>query len=135
MTDFPDENDVSATQHALGELAADRADESSLDTLAGSEVLLPAASAVGGEEDNDPQTLHLPVFEQEDGAQLVPVFTSQARLHEVLPQVERFHRVPLGALAEGWPSEDISLTIDAGAPETVTLSAQGVRTLLARSSG
>ncbi|MFD0442053.1 hypothetical protein ACFQ10_04615 [Streptomyces indonesiensis] len=40
MTSPSDEN-VSATQQALGELAADRADESALNTLANSEVLLP----------------------------------------------------------------------------------------------
>ncbi|CAM5353564.1 hypothetical protein SANTM175S_02142 [Streptomyces antimycoticus] len=42
-------------------------------------------------------------------------------MHQALPQIERYHLVPLGALAQGWPSEELSLTIDAGAPEAVTL--------------
>ncbi|BBJ46525.1 SseB family protein [Streptomyces antimycoticus] len=129
MTSPSDEN-VSATQQALGELAADRADESALNTLANSEVLLPSAESA---EETDPQAVTLPVFQQEDGAQLVPVFTTPARMHQALPQIERYHLVPLGALAQGWPSEELSLTIDAGAPEAVTLSATGVRSLLSGS--
>lgn len=132
MTDLPDDNTVSATQHALGELAAARADDSALDTLANSEVLLPAADAT---EDTDPGAVTLPVLEQEDGAQLVPVFTSPDRMHQALPQIHRYHRVPLGALAQGWPSDELSLTIDAGAPEEVTLTGGGVRTLLTRPGG
>lgn len=132
MADLPDDNTVSATQHALGELAAARADESALDTLANSEVLLPAADAT---EDTDPEAVTLPVLEQEDGAQLVPVFTTPDRMHEALPQIHRYHRVPLGALAQGWPSDELSLTIDAGAPEEVTLTGGGVRTLLTRPGG
>ncbi|MEU5614765.1 SseB family protein [Streptomyces sparsogenes] len=132
MTDLPDDNTVSATQHALGELAAARADASALDTLANSEVLLPAPEAT---EDMDPQAVTLPVFEQEDGVQLVPVFTSPDRMHQALPQIQRYHRVPLGALAEGWPSDELSLAIDAGAPEAVTLTGGGVRTLLTHSAG
>ncbi|MET7933088.1 SseB family protein [Streptomyces sp. NPDC005322] len=131
MTSPSDNSNVSATQHALGELAADRADEEALTTLANSEVLLPSAET--GEE-TDPQAVTLPVFQQEDGAQLVPVFTSADRMHQALPQIERYHLVPLGALAQGWPSDELSLTIDAGAPEAVTLSANGVRSLLTHSA-
>ncbi|MFD7503037.1 SseB family protein [Streptomyces sp. NPDC059850] len=132
MTALPDDNAVTATQQALGELAADRADETALNTLAGSEVLLPAAEST---ENTDPQAVTLPVFQQEDGAQLVPVFTTPERMHQALPQIERYHQVPLGALAQGWPSEELSLTIDAGAPEAVTLTATGVKTLLSRAAG
>ncbi|MEU5030454.1 SseB family protein [Streptomyces milbemycinicus] len=129
MSDLPDDSTVHATQHALGELAANRADDTALDTLASSEVLLPAPEGV---EETDPQAVTLPVLEQDDGAQLVPVFTTPDRMHQALPQIHRYHRVPLGALAQGWPSDELSLAIDAGAPEEVTLTGGGVRTLLTR---
>lgn len=38
----------------------------------------------------------------------------------------------LGALAHGWPSEELALVIDAGTPEELALTAQGVKELLDR---
>lgn len=137
-----------AAQQALHALAENGADQEALSTLAGCEVLLPdpgsavgdpdtasgedaeaGTGAEGGTDSAEPQALSLPVFEQQDGARLVPVFTSEARMAHALPQIQRYHRVPLSVLAGSWPSDDLSLTIDAGAPEAVTLTAQGVRTL------
>lgn len=139
MTDFNADGatPAPAAQLALSALAQNGADEQALTTLAGCEVLLPdPGSAEEGPEgadaaadDIEPQALSLPVFEQQDGARLVPVFTSEARMAQALPQIQRYHRVPLSVLAGSWPSDDLSLTIDAGAPEAVTLTAQGVRTL------
>jgi hypothetical protein len=129
-----------AAQQALHALAENGADRQALTMLAGCDVLLPdPGSAVAdpgadtGEDAGDPateeQALTLPVFEQQDGARLVPVFTSEARMAQALPQIQRYHRVPLSVLAGSWPSDDLALTIDAGAPEAVTLTAQGVKTL------
>ncbi|MGI3197707.1 hypothetical protein ACRJ4W_01585 [Streptomyces sp. GLT-R25] len=38
----------------------------------------------------------------------------------------------LGVLAHRWPSEKLALVIDAGTPEELGLTAQGVRQLLDR---
>ena len=135
MTDFNSDGatPAPAAQRALSALARNGADQEALTTLAGCDVLLPdPTSVVGMPEDDegaDPHSLSLPVFEQQDGARLVPVFTTESRMAQALPQVQRYHRVPLSLLAGNWPSDDLSLTIDAGAPEAVTLTAQGVRTL------
>lgn len=133
MTEFNAEEPRPAAQEALSALAENGSDTEALSTLAGCEVLLPdpgtgdaGANGDGGEAQ---QALSLPVFEQQDGARLVPVFTTEARMAQALPQIERYHRVPLSLLAGNWPSDELSLTIDAGAPEAVTLTAQGVKTL------
>ncbi|GGO95934.1 SseB family protein [Wenjunlia tyrosinilytica] len=122
------DGDTPVAQQALRALAENGSDQAALTALAGSEVLLPDPTAP---EDADEQegTMSLPVFEQEDGARLVPVFTSEVRMAQALPQIHRYHLVPLSTLANNWPSDDLSLTIDAGAPEAVTLTARGVKTL------
>lgn len=150
MTDFPTaghepENSAATAQQALSALAANGADHQALTALAGCEVLLPDPGAPEGDpslngdarraEETPSQALTLPVFEQQDGNRLVPVFTSEERLTQALPQINRYHRVPLTLLAGSWPSDDLSLAIDAGAPEAVTLTAQGVRTLPALADG
>ncbi|KRV47970.1 hypothetical protein AQ490_26885 [Wenjunlia vitaminophila] len=131
MTDSPTGDTPPSAQQALRALAENGADEEALFTLATSEVLLPDPGDPEGHEppEGEQHIVSLPVFEQQDGARLVPVFTSEVRMAQALPQIERYHRVPLAVLAGSWPSDDLSLTIDAGAPEAVTLTAQGVRTL------
>ncbi|GAB2597131.1 SseB family protein [Streptomyces capparidis] len=134
MTDALNGGPATPAQQALRALAQNGADEQALSTLATSEVLLPdpgTPEAAPGEEapGDDQGVMTLPVFEQEDGARLVPVFTSEDRLTQALPQIQRYHRVPLALLAGSWPSDELSLTIDVGAPEAVTLTAHGVRTL------
>jgi hypothetical protein len=74
----------------------------------------------------------LPVLEQPGGEQVVPVFTSEPAMAELLPFVSRYRLVPLGALASQWPDSDLSLTIDAGSPHGLTLDAHDVGTLLGR---
>jgi hypothetical protein len=37
--------------------------------------------------------------------------------------------VPLALLGGNWPSDELSLAIDAGSPDTLTLAADGVRAL------
>ncbi|GAA2645266.1 SseB family protein [Streptomyces vastus] len=129
MADSPSDSGASAVQQALRVVAEDGADDAALRTLAGSEVLLPAEmDAVGP----DPKALSLPVYELADGTELVPVFTTRARMEQALPQVRRHRSVVLGALAQGWPSEQLSLVIDAGTPEELALTAHGVRELLDR---
>ena len=57
------------------------------------------------------------------------------RIHDesgLLPFVSRYRLVPLGALAAQWPADELSLTIDGSSEHRLTLTSEGVRTLLAR---
>lgn len=83
----------------------------------------------------DPTAVALPVLEQPGGEQVVPVFTSEQEMAGLLPSVSRYRLVPLGALASQWPSDDLALTIDASSPHGLTLTSEGVRTLLVRPQG
>ncbi|MEV6737110.1 SseB family protein [Streptomyces sp. NPDC051104] len=131
--DTPDKNHhPTAAQAALDTLAVDAGDEEALDTLAGSDVLVPVPDDAGEEEANNPNTVALPVLEQPDGEQTVPVFTSETEMADLLPFVSRYRLVPLGALASQWPTGDLTLTIDAASPHGLTLNSDGVRHLLAR---
>ncbi|MCX5329645.1 MULTISPECIES: SseB family protein [unclassified Streptomyces] len=129
MTEPSHESAASAAQQALRTVVDKGADEAALSTLAGTEVLVPAL--LNGEGPG-PKALSLPVYEQEDGTELVPVFTTLARMERALPQIRRHRSVVLGALAHEWPSESLALVIDAGTPEQLALTAQGVKTLLDR---
>ncbi|MFJ3821113.1 SseB family protein [Streptomyces nodosus] len=128
----PDKNRPAAAQAALDTLAVDAADSDALDTLAGSEVLVPVPDDVTEEEATNPTTVALPVLEQPDGEQTVPVFTSETEMSDLLPFVSRYRLVPLGALASQWPTGDLTLSIDAASPHGLTLNSDGVRTLLVR---
>ncbi|WP_189866044.1 SseB family protein [Streptomyces poonensis] len=123
---------VTAAQRALTTLAEDTGDAVALDTLAHSDVLIPVPDDASDEDATDPTVVALPVLEQPGGEQVVPVFTSETEMAGLLPSVERYRLVPLGALAAQWPDGDLSLTIDATSPYGLTLTPQGVRTLLAR---
>ncbi|MEJ8672238.1 MULTISPECIES: SseB family protein [unclassified Streptomyces] len=132
MTDPHFESGAFAAQQALRTVVENGADEAALSTLAHSEVLVPAAADAEGPA---PKALTLPVFEQEDGTELVPVFTTQERMEQALPRMHRHRSVQLGALAHGWPSDNLSLVIDAGTPEQLALTAHGVKALLDREEG
>ncbi|MGW7265228.1 SseB family protein [Streptomyces sp. NPDC054842] len=119
-------------QEALDTLARDTQDVVALDTLAGSDVLVPVPDDAAEEDVVDPSAVALPVLEQPGGQQVVPVFTSEMEMAGLLPSVSRYRLVPLGALASQWPASDLSLTIDASSPHGLTLTSEGVRTLLAR---
>ncbi|UUU19939.1 SseB family protein [Streptomyces sp. DSM 40750] len=122
---------ASPAQQALTALAFDTRDTAALDTLAGSDVLVPVPDDADEAAVNDPTAVALPVLEQEGGVQVVPVFTSEPAMAELLPFVSRYRLVPLGALASQWPADvDLSLTIDAGSPHGLTLDAHDVGTLL-----
>ncbi|TQJ86129.1 SseB family protein [Streptomyces sp. SLBN-31] len=127
-------NDHPATpaRQALDALAVNTDDTAALDTLAGSEVLVPVPDDANQEDGADPSAVALPVLEQPGGDPVVPVFTSEGELADLLPFVSRYRLVPLGALASQWPADDLSLTIDAGSDRPLTLTSEGVRTLLAR---
>ncbi|GAA5073753.1 SseB family protein [Streptomyces similanensis] len=128
------ENDRTATQaqQALDVLAENAEDRAALDALAHSDVLIPVPDDVSDEDATNPSSVALPVLEQPGGVPMVPVFTSELEMSELLPFVSRYRLVPLGALASQWPAEDLSLTIDASSPHGLTLTSEGVRTLLAR---
>jgi hypothetical protein len=126
---------VTPAQEALDTLAVNTQDTEALDTLAGSDVLVPVPDDVADDPATDPTAVALPVLEQPGGEQVVPVFTSEMEMAGLLPFVSRYRLVPLGALASQWPSGDLSLTIDAGSTHGLTLNSEGVRTLLARPQG
>ncbi|WP_221360984.1 SseB family protein [Streptomyces beigongshangae] len=127
-------NDRAAVEarRALSALAENAEDGAALDTLAGSEVLVPVPDDADDETADDPTTVALPVLEQPGADPLVPVFTSEVTMAELLPSVSRYRLVPLGVLAAQWPAGDLSLTIDGSTPHGLTLDSRGVRTLLAR---
>ncbi|MGW2720006.1 SseB family protein [Streptomyces sp. NPDC001492] len=127
-------NDHTTTpaRQALDALAVNTEDTAALDTLAGSEVLVPVPDDASQEDAVDPSAVALPVLEQPGGDPVVPVFTSEGEMAGLLPFVSRYRLVPLGALASQWPADDLSLTIDAGSEHPLTLTSEGVRTLLAR---
>ncbi|GGX58631.1 SseB family protein [Streptomyces fructofermentans] len=122
-------------QRALTALTENTEDAAALDTLAGSDVLVPVPEDAQDEAVADPALVALPVLEQPGREPLVPVFTSESRMAELLPTVSRYRLVPLGVLAAQWPTGDLSLTIDASSPHGLTLDSRGVRTLLARPQG
>ncbi|AUH43881.1 SseB family protein [Streptomyces sp. CMB-StM0423] len=121
----------SAAQQALHTVVENGPDQEALHTLAESRVLLPDPDPAA-EPPGPAETLSLPVVEQGDGTRLVPVFTSPDRLEQVFPEIERYNAVGLGDLARGWPADGPSLVVDAGTPEEMALTAEGVRELLAR---
>ena len=127
-------NDHTTTpaRQALDALAVNTEDTAALDTLAGSEVLVPVPDDASQEDAAEPSAVALPVLEQPGGDPVVPVFTSEGEMAGLLPFVSRYRLVPLGALASQWPADDLSLTIDAGSEHPLTLTSEGVRTLLVR---
>lgn len=125
------DNIATPAQRALDALTQNTEDTTALDTLATSEVLIP----VPDDAEDEDSTVALPVLEQQDGAPVVPVFTSETEMAELLPFVSRYRLVPLGALAAQWPDGDLSLSIDASSAHPLTLTSEGVRTLLARPLG
>jgi hypothetical protein len=129
------DNIATPAQRALDALALNTEDPAALDTLAGSEVLVPVPDDASQEDASDPAAVALPVLEQSGGDPVVPVFTSEGEMAELLPFVSRYRLVPLGALAAQWPADELSLTIDAGSTHPLTLTSEGVRTLLARPHG
>ncbi|MEV0277376.1 SseB family protein [Streptomyces sp. NPDC050610] len=133
--DLPSDNGLSPAQQALNALSENAQDVAALDTLAGSDVLIPVPDELSDAQEPDSGDVVLPIMEQPGGAQLVPVFTSELRMAELLPSISRYRMVPLGTLASQWPAEELSLAIDASSPGGLTLDAQGVRTLLVRPHG
>ncbi|MGW2047096.1 SseB family protein [Streptomyces sp. NPDC001858] len=117
---------------ALDALARDTEDTAALDALAHCDVLVPVPDDATDEDVTDPTTVALPVLEQVGGVPVVPVFTSEPELAYLLPEVDRYRLVPLGALAAQWPIGELSLCIDAAGAHPLTLTSEGVRTLLAR---
>ncbi|MEU8654656.1 SseB family protein [Streptomyces sp. NPDC048737] len=121
-----------AAARALDALARDTGDTTALDTLAHCEVLVPVPEDAADEDVTNPSMLALPVLEQPGTTPVVPVFTSEPEMVDLLPGVDRYRLVPLGALAHQWPEGELSLSIDAAGDHPLTLTSEGVRTLLAR---
>lgn len=128
MSDFsaPTPNGQQPCEAALHDLASGGDRQAALATIARSEVLLPVP---GEAPEADPQTVQLPVLETQDGTPVVPVFTSEMRLAAAMPEVRQYRLIPMAALGGGWPSDDLSLTIDPGSPDTLVLPASGVRSM------
>ena len=133
--DTPENTTPPTVAEALTTLARDATDTDALDALAGSDVLVPVPDDATEEDAANPNAVALPVLEQPDGEETVPVFTSETEMADLLPFVSRYRIVPLGALASQWPTSDLTLTIDAASPHGLTLNSEGVRTMLARPRG
>ncbi|MEU3980816.1 SseB family protein [Streptomyces sp. NPDC026672] len=132
MTTPADDDLPTPARQALDALAANAADPVALDTLASSDVLVPVPDDLADSDATDPTAVAVPVLEQPGGGPLVPVFTSEAALAELLPAISRYRLVPLGALAAQWPDDTLALAVDAGSPHGLMLTAEGIRTLATR---
>ena len=139
MTDINSDGALPPAQRALHEIAHGNENVIALSTLAVSEVLLPVPAADEFPEDagapEPPREIQLPVYEQEDGRQLVPVFTSETRMAEALPSTRRYRLVQLAALSGAWPSDELILSIDTGSPDALSISGEGVRALAGLAAG
>ncbi|WP_405726981.1 SseB family protein [Streptomyces sp. NBC_00028] len=129
------DNTTTPARRALDALAENTADTVALDTLASSEVLVPVPDDASEADAADPSAVALPVIEQPDGDPVVPVFTSEDEMAGLLPFVSRYRLVPLGALAAEWPTDELALSIDAASAHPLTLTSEGVRTLLGGAHG
>ncbi|MYS20132.1 SseB protein N-terminal domain-containing protein [Streptomyces sp. DvalAA-14] len=117
---------------ALDDFPEDPSGPGDADAAAGA-----AAPEAGGMDSVDgsagtpepPREIQLPVYEQDDGRQLVPVFTSETRMAEALPATRRYRLVQLAALSGAWPSDELILSIDTGSPDALSISGEGVRAL------
>ncbi|MER5917507.1 SseB family protein [Streptomyces sp. NPDC001982] len=119
-------------RRALDALATDAGDPAALDTLASSDVLVPVPDDIPDTDSADPTTLAVPVLERPGGEPVVPVFTSEETLSELLPAVDRYRLVPLGALAAQWPDDALGLAVDAGSAHGLILTSEGIHTLATR---
>ncbi|MEU6530647.1 SseB family protein [Streptomyces sp. NPDC046928] len=126
------DNSATPARRALDALADNTEDRAAMDTLASSDVLVPVPDDAGDGDAMDPGVVALPVIERSGAEPVVPVFTSEPAMAELLPYVSRYRLVPLGALASQWPADELALSIDAGSEHPLTLTSEGVRTLLAR---
>ncbi|MBM9507075.1 SseB family protein [Actinacidiphila acididurans] len=134
MTDINPDGALPPAQRALHEIAHGSENVVALSTLAVSEVLLPVPGVDEYPESMGsgaelPREIQLPVYEQEDGRQLVPVFTSETRMAEALPTTRRYRLIQLAALSGAWPSDELILSIDTGSPDALSISGEGVRAL------
>jgi SseB protein N-terminal domain len=134
--DFNTNGSLPPAQRALHEIATGGDNAAALSALAVSEVLLPVPGPPEPEQDGAAeQNIQLPVYEQEDGTKLVPVFTDEVRLTNALPNTSSYRMVPLSLLSGSWPSDELTLSIDAGNPDTLTIKGEGVRALATLSGG
>jgi len=136
MTDINPNGALPPAQRALHEIAHGSENVIALSTLAVSEVLLPVPGPDELPEGAEaPREIQLPVYEQADGRQLVPVFTSETRMAEALPTTRRYRLVQLAALSGAWPSDELILSIDTGSEDALSISGEGVRALAGLVSG
>jgi hypothetical protein len=143
MSDLNPNGAQPPAQRALHEIAHGNENVIALSTLAVSEVLLPVpgpeaqpegepevpTEGAEGTAPDPAREIQLPVYEQDDGRQLVPVFTSETRMAEALPATRRYRLVQLAVLSGAWPSDDLILSIDTGNEDSLSISGEGVRAL------
>lgn len=129
MTD-PTPNGSSPSQQTESAISAGMAagdTEAVMRAVASSDVVVPQAAASGGEKAPD-GSISLPVIEQ-DGTSYVPVFTSEAAMHEAAPDIEDAISVSASELGANWPSEDLWLAVNPGTEDGLTLPPDAVRSL------
>lgn len=129
MTD-PTPNGSSPSQQTESAISAGMAagdTEAVMRAVASSDVVVPQAAGSGGEKARD-GSISLPVIEQ-DGTSYVPVFTSEATMHEAAPDIEDAISVSASELGANWPSEDLWLAVNPGTEDGLTLPPDAVRSL------
>jgi len=99
--------------------------------VASSEVMVPQAADAADAPDG---ALNLPVIEQ-DGTSYVPVFTSEASMHEAAPDIDDAVTVPAAALGANWPSDDLWLAVNPGTEGGLTLPPDAVKSLPVYANG
>ncbi|MBC2905797.1 SseB family protein [Streptomyces cupreus] len=129
MTDSSPEPIAARIRRALDALADDRHAPvpAWVHALAEGEVLVPQADEAGRWRPS--AAVPVPVVRHREDGPFVPVFTSEATVAAALSYTTPCQRVRLGVLAAVWPGEDVSLAVDPGSPDALTVDAADVQLL------
>jgi type III secretion system (T3SS) SseB-like protein len=122
---IPQSGGAAPTEAAIAAGMASGDTDAVMRAVASSEVIVPQSA----EADDAPDgALSLPVIEQ-DGTSYVPVFTSEASMHEAAPDIDEAVTVAAAALGANWPSDDLWLAVNPGTEGGLTLPPDAVKSL------
>jgi len=128
---IPQSSGAVPTEAAIAAGMASGDSDAVMRAVASCEVMVPQVA----ETDDAPDgALSLPVIEQ-DGTSYVPVFTSQASMHEAAPDIDDSVTVPAAALGANWPSDDLWLAVNPGTEGGLTLPPDAVKSLPVYTNG
>ena len=123
---IPEQNGTVPVETAIAAGMAAGDTNTVMHAVASIDVMVPQT---GGSADDLPDgSLSLPVIEQ-DGTSYVPVFTSEAIMHEAAPEIDGAVSVPAAALGANWPSDDLWLAVNPGTEGGLTLPPDAVKSL------